>query len=44
MFKKDHAELMTADWWKRTKSNILEGNQADIFPYPENRRFRNRYG
>jgi isocitrate dehydrogenase kinase/phosphatase len=43
-FEKDHAELMTADWWKRTKSNILKGNQADIFPYPENRRFRNRYG
>jgi isocitrate dehydrogenase kinase/phosphatase len=43
-FRKDHAELMTAEWWQQVKESILSGNQADIFPYPENRRFSYRYG
>jgi isocitrate dehydrogenase kinase/phosphatase len=43
-FKQDHADLMTAEWWKQVKNSLLEGNQADIFPYPENRRFQYRYG
>jgi isocitrate dehydrogenase kinase/phosphatase len=43
-FRKDHAELMTAAWWKQIKEDILNGDQADIFPYPENRRFKYRYG
>ena len=40
----DHAELMTAEWWKKVKEDILSGNQADVFPYPKNRRFKYRYG
>jgi isocitrate dehydrogenase kinase/phosphatase len=44
MFRKDHAELMTADWWKKVKDDILSGDQADIFPYRKNRRFKYRYG
>ena len=44
MFKQDHAELMTAAWWKNTKEDIESGNQADIFPYRKNRRFKYRYG
>ena len=43
IFKKDHADLMTAAWWKQVKDNILSGNQADVFPYPEKRRFKYRY-
>lgn len=42
-FRKHHAELMTADWWKQSRENILSGSQADIFPYPEKIRFCNRY-
>jgi isocitrate dehydrogenase kinase/phosphatase len=44
LFKQDHSELMTAQWWKTLKENILSGNQADVFPYPKNRRFKYRYG
>jgi isocitrate dehydrogenase kinase/phosphatase len=44
LFKEDHAELMTATWWNEVKENILTGNQADVFPYPRNRRFKYRYG
>jgi isocitrate dehydrogenase kinase/phosphatase len=43
-FRKDHAELMTAAWWKQVKENILSGNQADVFPYRERRRLKYRYG
>jgi isocitrate dehydrogenase kinase/phosphatase len=43
MFKQDHADLMTAEWWKKVKENILEGSLADVFPYPKNRRFKYRY-
>ena len=43
MFKQDHAELMTAAWWKKVKEDIEHGNQADVFPYRKNRRFKYRY-
>ncbi|MEE4219070.1 MAG: bifunctional isocitrate dehydrogenase kinase/phosphatase [Xanthomonadales bacterium] len=43
-FRKHHAELMTAEWWKQSRENILAGSQADIFPYSEKVRFCNRYG
>jgi isocitrate dehydrogenase kinase/phosphatase len=41
-FRKDHADLMDAAWWKQVKENILTGKQQDIFPYPDKKRFRNR--
>jgi len=41
-FRKDHAKLMDPTWWKQVKQNILTGEQQDIFPYPEKKRFRNR--
>jgi isocitrate dehydrogenase kinase/phosphatase len=41
-FRKSHAELMTADWWQQVKGNIETGQQADIFPYSHEKRFRNR--
>jgi isocitrate dehydrogenase kinase/phosphatase len=43
-FKKNHAELMTAQWWQQMKKDIEEGDQPDLFPYPEKIRFCNRYG
>lgn len=42
-FKKHHAELMTAQWWKDVKDGILAGKRADIYPYPEKYRFCNRF-
>ena len=44
LFKKDHADLLNADWWNSMKDNILEGGQADVFPYPVKRRFSVRFG
>ncbi len=44
LFRKDHAELMTAAWWKQVKQNIESGQQADIFPYRQKWRFKHRYG
>jgi len=44
LFKKDHADLLDADWWNGIKDNILAGNQEDIFPYPLKRRFSVRFG
>ena len=43
-FKKHHAELMTAEWWKEIQEGIQAGMQADIYPYPEKYRFCNRFG
>jgi len=39
IFLKYHADLLEPAWWNRTKGNIEAGEQADIFPYPEKRRF-----
>ncbi len=44
LFRKYHAELMTADWWRQTKEDIEQGRQADIFPYRQKWRFKHRYG
>ena len=41
-FKQDHAELMTPAWWREMKERIESGMPADIFPYPEKKRFMNR--
>lgn len=42
-FRKHHAELMTPEWWQKTREHILAGGQADIFPYSESVRFCNCY-
>lgn len=44
MFRKDHADLLSADWWNSVKEDILAGGQADVFPYPVKRRFSVRFG
>jgi isocitrate dehydrogenase kinase/phosphatase len=42
-FKQDHADLMTAAWWKQVKEDILSGDLADVFPYPIKNQFKYRY-
>ena len=42
LFSKDHAELMTPEWWKTVKENLETGTPPDIFPYPDKKRFRKR--
>ncbi len=44
IFKKEHAELMSAAWWNQVKESIINGDMADVFPYPHKRRFKYRYG
>ena len=39
-----HADLLTPEFWQRRKERILQGVLEDIFPYPLERRFVNRYG
>ena len=42
-FMKYHADLLTPEFWQRRKERILQGELEDIFPYPAERRFVNRY-
>lgn len=44
LFRKDHADLMDADWWNEVRNKLLAGGQADVFPYPVKRRFSTLYG
>jgi isocitrate dehydrogenase kinase/phosphatase len=44
LFKKNHADLLDADWWNSIKDEILAGKQRDVFPYPLKRRFSVRFG
>jgi isocitrate dehydrogenase kinase/phosphatase len=44
MFREDHADLLSADWWNGVKDDILAGDQADLFPYPVKRRFSKLFG
>jgi isocitrate dehydrogenase kinase/phosphatase len=42
-FMKYHADLLTPEFWQRRKERILQGVLEDIFPYPQERRFADRY-
>jgi len=42
-FMRWHAELVSPVYWQNTRQTIIEGGQADVFPYPEKRRFVNRF-
>jgi isocitrate dehydrogenase kinase/phosphatase len=44
LFKKDHADLLNADWWNGMKEDILAGKQTDVFPYSIKRRFSVCFG
>ena len=39
-FSRHHADLLDPDWWNRIKHNISCGQQPDLFPYPQKRRFQ----
>jgi len=41
-FRKNHADLITPEWWRSVKEHIETGKQADIFAYPDRKRFCNR--
>jgi len=40
---KHHADLLSPEFWQQRKERILQGALEDIFPYPRERRFVNRY-
>jgi len=42
-FMKYHAELLKADYWSAQQQRIRNGILDDVFPYPEELRFRNRH-
>jgi isocitrate dehydrogenase kinase/phosphatase len=42
-FMKHHADLLQPDFWNARKSRIQAGQLEDVFPYPPERRFRNRF-
>jgi isocitrate dehydrogenase kinase/phosphatase len=41
-FFRHHSDLVTAEFWKKTRQTIIDGGQQDVFPYPEQRRFINK--
>jgi isocitrate dehydrogenase kinase/phosphatase len=40
---KYHADLFTAEFWQGRKERIRRGQLEDVFPYPQEKRFQNRY-
>ncbi|MGZ9044429.1 MAG: bifunctional isocitrate dehydrogenase kinase/phosphatase [Telluria sp.] len=41
-FMKHHAELLTKNFWQSRKQRIMDGFVEDVFPYPQQIRFRNQ--
>jgi isocitrate dehydrogenase kinase/phosphatase len=39
-FMKHHADLLTPQFWQTRKQRIMEGYIEDVFPYPQEYRFR----
>ncbi|MFC5475012.1 bifunctional isocitrate dehydrogenase kinase/phosphatase [Paraherbaspirillum soli] len=39
-FIKHHADLLTQQYWQQRKQHILEGHFDDVFPYPQECRFK----
>jgi isocitrate dehydrogenase kinase/phosphatase len=37
---KHHADLLTPQFWQTRKQRIMEGYIEDVFPYPQEYRFR----
>ncbi len=35
-----HRDLLDADYWRQRQDDIHRGHLADVFPYPESKRFR----
>ena len=43
IFLRKHSDLVSPDFWSRTQQTIRDGDQTDVFPYSQKRRFKNRY-
>ena len=43
LFAQHHKELTDADYWRALQQRLAEGCQDDIFPYPEQLRFKQNY-
>jgi isocitrate dehydrogenase kinase/phosphatase len=41
-FLRQHADLLTPQFWQRRQQRIREGIMEDVFPYPQERRFEAR--
>lgn len=39
IFYQHHRALVTARYWQKARQTIIDGGQADVFPYPDKRRF-----
>ena len=42
-FLKHHPDLLTPEFWNTRRERILSGHLEDVFPYPQERRFRRRF-
>jgi isocitrate dehydrogenase kinase/phosphatase len=42
-FLRHHGDLLTAEFWQQRKARIQKGYLEDVFPYPLQRRFEQRY-
>jgi isocitrate dehydrogenase kinase/phosphatase len=42
-YLKHHADLLTPEFWNTRRERILAGHLEDVFPYPQERRFRRRF-
>lgn len=40
IFMKHHKDLLDAEYWKEKQQNILNGVYEDVYPYPEELRFK----
>ena len=43
-FMKYHADLLHPEFWQQTKARIQRGIVEDFFPYPQDTRFKVRFG
>ena len=42
LFKKHHQDLLTAQYWQKAQTNVANGVIEDVYPYPNNVRFRQK--
>jgi isocitrate dehydrogenase kinase/phosphatase len=43
-FMRHHADLLQPEFWQEAQAKVAQGEMMDFWPYPEARRFRERYG
>lgn len=42
-FLHHHADLLQPAYWKKIQQNIIQNKRPDVFPYPQSKRFCQRY-